>query len=198
MFIKRALSHYTEPIFSAFILANAERHVRSFFLSMYFLTLCVCPVPRHTGRRPVAPGGLGALRSAPSARYIVTASVARQLPLENECNEQQKTLGLTLEEAMRADVVGLPVYMDFDANNRIGTVISGFVNVEKQAWIINIALYVTLAFAADELLTGPWNAVAPSIRHVSRGKSIESFSIVTSSQFSGSRITRVRAQKMIV
>lgn len=133
-----------------------------------------------------------------TARYMVVACVTDVLRPACEYNEGERVLKLTREEVLRADAVGLPVYMDFDLNNRVGTVITSYVNAETGSWSLGMALVVTLAFPADELLTGPWSAVTPMIRHVRAGKAIEGFSIVQSTHFTGSKIFSVQPQRLVV
>ncbi len=139
-------------------------------------------------------------------RYLVDMRVATNMPLHSEANELQRTVGVTVEEALVADVVGLPVTVDFNDKVVVGTVISSNVSAKKRAWTVTVAACFNERTQVDlaEKILGPgalYGQLAPAMKIVHGNhatglvKSITSFSFVQSSLMAGSCVVRAKRQR---
>ena len=75
-----------------------------------------------------------------SYRWLISVIVTDALPSDNDLTCTESEYFVTVEEARRADVIGLPVYLDFYRQHRIGTVVKS--SVVGCAWLVDVAVHV--------------------------------------------------------
>ena len=73
-------------------------------------------------------------------RWLITAMITDSLPLRRDLHNVEREYFITVEEAGCVDVVGLPVYMDFYQNRRVGTIVKS--TVIGRAWMVQIAVCI--------------------------------------------------------
>lgn len=135
-------------------------------------------------------------------RVLATFRVANALPRDQEATEQERTCGITREEAAAGDLAGLPVLFDWDTSFRVGSVIASQVCPATGRWTVQVCLEVDdRAGNGDdaEALVRAAPCLSPAVKLAAGSrlplvKAIPYFSLCRSSVFAGAVLSKLRRQ----
>ena len=136
-------------------------------------------------------------RDAPEPdRWLVRATVTTDLPAHDAANDLQLAVGVTREEAVACDCVGLPVTLDYDATRTVGVIVASDVHA---AWTVTVAVRVPAGTNVPALFA-QYAQLAPVFRLVHGSgrtmvKHMDGMSFVDRSALPGSCVHTVTRQR---